>query len=143
MKINWLPFFIPVISILLASCNSNVSQQIFGPLQTMLPSSSPTPPPPTKTQPEAIGGSIGRAMDSVDKEKFSHALDKSLGKSTKWSNAVTSITYTVTPTKKVIIQGNSFCREYTVKEERGTNSREFNGTACVDATSNWIAVNNS
>ncbi len=76
-------------------------------------------------------------LDSVDKEKFSHALDKSLGKPTQWTNAVSGINYTVTPQKKVEIANNPYCREYSLQEEKDGKSRDFTGTACVDASSNW------
>ena len=141
-KIFLLSFLVFGMSIVLTACNSNVSKQILSPFQTILPAQTPaTNPTKTESDNTNIGGAIGKSMDSVDKEKFSHALDKPLGKSTQWKNAISGMTYTVVPTRKVVINNNSFCREYTVKEEKGDKSREFNGTACVDANSNWIAVN--
>lgn len=135
MKKILFPFFIICIGANLVSC-SNVSNELFAPIQSMMK----TTKEPSKTTEEHVGGSIGKGMDSVDKDKLSHALDKPLGKSTQWTNGVSGITYTVTPTKKVEINNNPFCREYSLKEEKGGKSRETNGTACVDANSNWAAV---
>lgn len=90
---------------------------------------------------EAVGGNISTAMDENDKSKLSHALDKPLGKSTQWVNQNTGTTYTVVPTQKLAVNGNPFCRKYTLTASRGTNSREVNGTACVaPSSSNWESV---
>src|SRR5579885_991768 len=78
------------------------------------------------------GGEIGlKSMDEQDKSKMSHALDSGTGKSTHWANGATGINYTVTPVKKVVIQGNPFCRQYNVVVEKGNYKKEINGTACV------------
>jgi surface antigen len=89
---------------------------------------------------EAVGGGIGRSMDANDQSKLSHALDKPLGKSTQWVNANSNTTYTVVPTQKVEINGNPYCRRYTITAIRDGNTHEINGTACVAANSNWEAV---
>lgn len=79
---------------------------------------------------------LGRyAMDSSDRSKLSHALDNPIGKATTWVNETTNTTYTVVPTKKITINGNPFCREYTMTESRGGRKYERYGTACVDTTS--------
>lgn len=78
-----------------------------------------------------------RIMDSNDKNKMSHALDNPLGKATTWVNPASGVTYTVTPTRKVTVNGNSFCRSYTTSAARGTQTRVTSGTACVDQTGVW------
>jgi surface antigen len=83
------------------------------------------------------GGTIGTSMDALDKVKFSHALDKSPGKSTSWTNDSNGINYTVTPIKKVSINGNPFCRQYEVVAVKGESHRTVNGTACVAADGAW------
>lgn len=89
----------------------------------------------------AGGGEIGlRSMDSDDKTKMSRALDAGTGKATHWSNGATGVSYTVTPIKKVVIQGNPFCREYSVVAEKGSNTKETHGTACVTTDGSWHTV---
>lgn len=88
----------------------------------------------------SVGGSLSNSMDEFDKTKMFHALDKPLGKASEWTNQSTNIHYTVVPTEKVEINGNPFCRRYNVTAQRGGNSRQFSGTACVGADSNWQTV---
>lgn len=102
-----------------------------------------------KTQPKSaqteaasepkIGGSIRTAMDEMDTNKLSHALDKSPGKATHWVNSSSSTSYTVVPIKVVTINGNSFCRKYTITAENGGNKRTNSGTACV-TNGSWKSV---
>lgn len=87
------------------------------------------------------GGEIGVAsMTADDKSKMARALDAGTGKSTQWQNGVTGITYIVTPTKKVEIKGNPFCRQYNVVATKGTYSKTINDTACVTADGSWHSV---
>lgn len=87
------------------------------------------------------GGEIGlRSMDGDDKTKMSRALDAGTGKSTRWQNGATGVSYTVTPIKKVVIQGNPFCREYSVVAEKSGNTKEARGTACVTTDGSWHTV---
>lgn len=79
----------------------------------------------------------GGGMDGNDNVKMTRALDKPLGKATTWSNGRTGTTYTVTPTSKVTINGNPFCRRYTTTIMRNGSSREQSGTACVASDGNW------
>lgn len=88
----------------------------------------------------SVGGNIGNAMDSFDKNKLSHALDSALGKPTQWINQNTGISYTVVPTEKVVIGDNQFCRKYTVTATKGTQVKESRGVACVGDDSNWHPV---
>lgn len=84
---------------------------------------------------------IARAgMDEADRSKLSHALDKAPGKSTHWTNASTSVAYTVTPIRAVTINGNPNCRKYSVTTESNGNKHESMGTACVGNDSAWKAV---
>lgn len=87
------------------------------------------------------GGEIGlRSMDAQDKNKMSRALDSGTGKETHWQNGATGITYAVTPIRKVVIQGNPFCREYHVVVMKGKYRREMNGTACVTTDGSWHMI---
>lgn len=87
------------------------------------------------------GGEIGaKSMTADDKVKMSRALDAGTGKATHWQNGATGISYTVTPIKKVVIQGNPFCRSYSVVAERGGRTKESSGTACVTTDGSWHTV---
>lgn len=89
----------------------------------------------------AVGGHAAREMDSIDRSKLWHALDKPIGKSTTWTNGNTSMSYTVVPTEKITVNGNTFCRRYQVTATpMGGSSRLTTGTACVGADGNWEAV---
>lgn len=87
-----------------------------------------------------IGGNIERSMDEIDRSKLTSALDHSVGKSVKWVNSNTRVSYTVIPTKKVVINGNPFCRHYTITASSGTRSRTMSGTACVGADGAWKMI---
>ena len=89
---------------------------------------------------QPLGGEGARSMDGLDKSKLSHALDSPLGKATHWENANTGINYTVIPTQKVTVNGNSLCRKYQVTLEKGDKSRQINGTACISTDGNWHPV---
>jgi len=85
-----------------------------------------------------IGGKYEQSMDEIDKTKLSRALDAGLGKSTTWKNASTGLTYTVVPTRKVTVNGNAFCRQYSITVGRSEQqSNTLNGTACVASDGAW------
>jgi surface antigen len=87
------------------------------------------------------GGEIGlKSMDANDKSKMSHALDNATGKSTHWVNGVSGINFTVTPTRKVVVENNPFCRQYLVVIAKGSYQKQFNGTACVTTDGSWHTI---
>lgn len=87
------------------------------------------------------GGDIGvRSMDGNDKIKMSRALDAAPGKATHWENGTSGIGYTVTPIKKVVIQGNPFCREYEVTVTKGNYKKEIRETACITSDGSWHTI---
>lgn len=87
------------------------------------------------------GGDIGlKSMDADDKLKMSRALDSGTGKATHWENGATGITYMVTPIRKVVVQGNPFCREYSVQATRGSVTKNNSGTACVTTDGSWHTI---
>ncbi len=88
----------------------------------------------------APGGSIANKMDEADKSKMFHALDSAPGKATNWTNPNTGISYTVTPTKKVTLNGNPYCREYETTAVKGERQNQLNGTACVGQDGQWHSV---
>lgn len=88
----------------------------------------------------SVGGNLAKSMDSIDKDKLSHALDKPFGKETTWTNAMSGITYSVIPVKKETVNGNSFCRTYQVTATKGENKKEYSGTACVSDSGTWEGI---
>jgi len=84
-----------------------------------------------------VGGSLGGSMDSRDRAKLSKALDNSLGKPTKWTNASTGVRYTVVPVSKTSASGNPFCRNYQVTASHGGNTQRTSGTACLGSDGAW------
>lgn len=89
---------------------------------------------------EQIGGHLVLAMDTIDRSRLSHALDSPIGKPTTWTNKQSGTTYTVTPTEKVVLNENPYCRRYTVVTIRGSRTKTTTGTACVGNDSSWRSV---
>lgn len=87
-----------------------------------------------------IGGNIEKSMDEIDRAKLTGALDHSVGKPVKWVNTHTKVSYVVVPTRKVVINGNPFCRHYTITASSGTRSRSISGTACVGSDGAWKVI---
>ena|SRR3990167_671353 len=88
-----------------------------------------------------VGGNLANAMDTADKKKLAHALDKPVGKSTQWKNEQTGIAYTAIPTRKLTLNNNPFCRAYSVTATRSESTRQINGTACVGRDGGWLWLN--
>lgn len=88
----------------------------------------------------ALAGDIESSMDVLDKTKLSRALDGGLGKATHWTNVSTGASYTVIPTRKVVVSGNAFCREYSVTMTRGGKTSDMTGRACVASDGAWHPV---
>lgn len=87
-----------------------------------------------------IGGSIAGSMDENDRVKLTRALDKAPGKATDWTNANSGTHYTVTPIRKLTVNGNGLCRQYQVVAERSGQSQQMTGTACVASDGAWSEV---
>lgn len=84
-----------------------------------------------------IGGSIVNTMDGNDKVKLSRALDNAPGKSTQWKNSITGNNYTVTPTRKVNINNNPYCRTYQINAIVNNKEQSYSGTACISSQGSW------
>lgn len=84
-----------------------------------------------------VGGKLAMNMNTEDLNKMSRALDKAPGKSTDWVSTSTGTKYTVTPVKKVMVQGREHCRSYTVTATRGGNTQQTSGTACIGDDGEW------
>lgn len=87
-----------------------------------------------------LGGQLASSMDSLDRSHLSHGLDGPVGRATQWISARSGVQYTLIPTRKFTMNGNSFCRQYTLTATRGAQSRTISGSACVDQNSNWESV---
>jgi surface antigen len=87
-----------------------------------------------------VGGSIEKLMNEDDKIKLSRALDGAPGKTTSWENFGTGYAYAVTPTKKITVDKNPFCREYVLIASKGGSQRDVSGKACITADGNWHTI---
>ncbi len=105
------------------------------------PNGNPIPVQPVATTGESIGGNAERSMDNNDRIKMSRALDKAPGTAVTWTNRATGIRYTVTPIKKVVLNGNPYCRQYSISANRGSQVSSVGGTACIGQSGNWESVN--
>ena len=86
---------------------------------------------------------LRQAMDENDKSKLAHALDKSPGKLTHWTNQNSNTTYSVVSTRSLTIGDNPHCRKYNVTAVAGERTQKTVGTACVDANGAWEGVSSS
>jgi len=87
-----------------------------------------------------LGGEAANRMDAFDRSKLSRALDGGIGKTSQWTNANTGITFAVTPTGITHVNGNPYCRQYTVTMTATGMMRENHGVACLNDNSNWQAM---
>lgn len=87
-----------------------------------------------------VSGSVEKIMTDEDKIKLSRALDGAPGKTTTWENFSTGYTYAVTPTKKITVDKNPFCREYSLMVTRSGSQRDSSGRACITADGNWHTI---
>lgn len=94
--------------------------------------------------PASSGSSLAAAsfggMSAADHNRLSHGLDATPGKSTHWTNVSTGVSYTVTPTKKVVVNNNHLCREYQTVAEHNGQRQVMTGTACITDDGNWHSV---
>jgi len=85
----------------------------------------------------AIGGSVGRSMDDVDRLKTSQTLETvRTGVSSSWRNPDTGNQYAVTPTR-TYETGAGPCREYVINAKIGGKPDQIYGTACRQADGSW------
>lgn len=108
------------------------------PLATSTNDMSPMPTPVASSG--QLGGQLASGMDSMDRSHLSHGLDGPVGRATQWISTRSGVQYTLIPTQKFTMNGNSFCRQYTLTATRGTQSHTISGSACVDQNSNWESV---
>jgi surface antigen len=85
----------------------------------------------------AIGGSIGRNMDEVDRMKTAQTLEAvRTGVPSTWRNPDSGAQYTVTPTRTVVTSAGP-CRDYTVNAVIEGRQETVHGTACRQADGSW------
>jgi surface antigen len=85
----------------------------------------------------AVGGSIGRTMDEVDRMRTAQALEAvRTGVPSTWQNPDTGNQYSVTPTRTTMTATGP-CREYTVKALIGGRPETVYGTACRQPDGSW------
>ena len=85
----------------------------------------------------AIGGSVGRSMDDVDRLRTSQTLETvRTGVSSAWRNPDSGNQYQVTPTR-TYETGSGPCREYVINARIGGKPEQVYGTACRQPDGSW------
>jgi surface antigen len=85
----------------------------------------------------AIGGSIGRSMDDLDRMRTAQSLEAvRTGVPSSWRNPDTGNQYTVTSTR-TFEQATGPCREYTIDAVIGGQPDKVYGTACRQPDGSW------
>lgn len=85
----------------------------------------------------AIGGSIGRTMDDVDRMKTGQTLEAvRTGVPSTWRNPDTGYQYSVTPTRTSTTAAGP-CRDYTINALIGGRQETVYGTACRQPDGTW------
>ena len=85
----------------------------------------------------AIGGSIGRTMDDVDRMKTGQTLEAvRTGVPSTWRNPDTGVQYSVTPTRTTMTATGP-CRDYTINALIEGRQETVHGTACRQADGTW------
>jgi len=139
MKNIYSKFILLLIPFTLVSCSQShlISQHAAAGVQQ-----APVGPTDSKRDDIVATTGIEQMLDKHDKETMSHALDKPLGKATAWHNANTGASYVVTPIEKKTLNGNPFCRKYSISVSQNGSHQESTDTACVSPTdSSWQMVN--
>jgi surface antigen len=109
---------------------------------------APTKPEDQLNQPLAetdakggpLGGRLAAGMDEIDLSKVARALDKAPGTETKWTNAVSGVTYAIKPVQKITVSGYQFCRSYAFTREKGGDVQQMNSRACIGNDGAWQDV---
>jgi len=134
---------VSLLALTLSACSSMFSQQAPTGTQVAAAPGEERPielsgAPVADTAP--LAGNIEASMDGNDRTKLSRALDGGIGKQTRWTSSGTGITYTVVPTQKITVGGNSLCRKYTITAIRGASTQQVSGSACVGSDGAWHTV---
>jgi surface antigen len=124
--------FLIAVGMALSSCSTHLSTS--------------QPEPGSKSQMALLSGTpvnggpvagSGGGMDDLDRSKLYHALDAGIGKASSWDNVATGTEYTVVPIQKLTVNGNPYCRKYSITSVRSGNSHQTTGTACVSTDGGW------
>jgi len=86
-----------------------------------------------------IGAKIGQSIDESDRACIGHSLELAGRKNTVvWTNAVTGVTYRLTPTRN-FQDGKQACREFiTELSSRGKKKDKVTGVACRRPGGEWV-----
>ena len=84
-----------------------------------------------------VGREIGDNLDDADRACVGHALELGqIGKSIRWSNERTNVSYLLTP--MALAAGDSKnCRRFSLKASSGKKEQKSNGRACRDSSGTW------
>jgi surface antigen len=89
----------------------------------------------------AVGSEVGRRMDKTDRSCVGHSLElASVGKSVKWTNPNTRVTYQLTPLDEQPREHG--CRRFKLIAHGAFGLSEGRTTACPDADGVWRLAEN-
>ena len=84
-----------------------------------------------------IGREIGKDLDEGDRACVGHALELgAVGKSVRWVNDQTRVTYLLTPLA-IDAKDPKNCRRFSMKATLDAKAKTSNGMACRDASGAW------
>lgn len=87
-----------------------------------------------------LGSRVGRSMDEVDRMKLNTALESTpTNQSYSWNNPDKRSSYSVTPTKTVVSDGQP-CRNFTTSANINGRYETVHGRACRDQNGSWKMV---
>lgn len=89
---------------------------------------------------QPLGGYLEQYMDNNDKVKMGRGLDGAIGKATTWTNPVNGAKFTVTPIRKVNMEGARYCRTYNVIMTKQSSRDQVSGTACIGQDGIWHVI---
>ena len=90
----------------------------------------------------AIGGSIGRSMDQLDRHCVGQILEYApTREAVAWKNPDNENSYTVTADRTYRDEDERYCREYHTTGVVGGEPQETYGTACRQPDGSWQILN--
>ncbi len=94
----------------------------------------------------AIGNSIGKSMDDVDRMRLREAEQRAysapIGETIVWENPKSGNYGRVTPVREGRSTGGRYCREFQSEITVGGKREQAHGTACQEPDGSWRITDN-
>lgn len=129
-----------VISLTITACSNLSSMFQSKPAPTTTENPLDQPLATTNATGGPLGGNLAAGMDQIDLAKVARALDKAPGTETKWTNALSGVTYSIKPIQKITVSGYQFCRSYAFTRTKGGDVQQMNSRACIGNSGAWQDV---